>query len=85
MPNVDFYTVGASGISDTADMVSNQGPKTPYYSNNFLTSTAPHGFAIVQLYKDRVRVTSYCDDDRAPLVVVVVVFDCIEYVRELGG
>lgn len=55
VPDVNFYTSGAAGIADTADMVANQGPKTPYYSQGFLTSTATHGFAIVQLYKNRVR------------------------------
>ena len=54
VPNVDFFTSGAAGIASTADTLAAQGIKPPYYGNGFLTSSAPHGFAIVQLYTDRV-------------------------------
>lgn len=71
VPNVDFFTSGAAGIASTADTLAAQGIKPPYYSNGFLTSSAPHGFAIVQLNTNRGHIAFYGIDDviNAPTVV----------------
>lgn len=61
VPNVNFFTSGAAGIADPADLVANKGSKSPTYASNYLFNSAAHGFAIVQLYKDRVRHLSLCD------------------------
>lgn len=54
VPDVNFFTSGAAGIASDGDTIAGQGSNPPAYASGFLLSTAPHGFAIVQLYNDTV-------------------------------